>query len=33
MECVWMKLVIVECEIGNVDKERELLEEGLERFL
>lgn len=31
-ERVWMKSAIVEREIGNVDKERELLEEGLERF-
>ena len=31
-ERVWMKSAIVEREMGNVDKEKELLEEGLERF-
>lgn len=32
IERVWIKSEIVEHEIGNVDKERKLLEEGLKRF-
>lgn len=32
-ERVWMKLVIVEREFGNVEEERRLIDEGLELFL